>query len=86
MKLKDGFVLRQVAGQTVVLPTGGELDLNVMITLNETGAFLWEKLQAEIDEAGLTAALTGVYDVDQQTAAECVTAFVTKLKSHGFLC
>ena len=86
MKLKDGFVLRQVAGQTVVLPTGGELDLNMMITLNETGAFLWEKLQAEIDEAGLTAALTEVYDVDQQTAAECVTAFVTKLKSHGFLC
>ena len=57
MKIKDGFLLRQVAGQTVVLPVGGDLDLNMMITLNDTGAFLWEKLQAEIDEDGLVAAL-----------------------------
>lgn len=40
MKLKDGFLLRQVAGQTVVLPVSGDLDLNMMITLNDTGAFL----------------------------------------------
>ena len=41
MKLKDGFVLRQVGGQTVVLASGSELDLNMMITLNGTGKFLW---------------------------------------------
>jgi len=40
MKIKDGFILRSVAGQTVVLPTGDELDLNMMITLIETGTFL----------------------------------------------
>ena len=45
MKLKDGFVLRQVAGQTVVLPCGDALDLNMMITLNDTGTFLWERLR-----------------------------------------
>ena len=31
MKIKDGFLLRRVAGETVVLPVGGELDLNMMI-------------------------------------------------------
>ena len=36
MKLKDDFILRNIAGQTVVLPSGGDLDLNMMITLNET--------------------------------------------------
>ena len=85
MKLKDGFLLRQVAGQTVVLPTGGDLDLNMMITLNETGAFLWEHLQADTDEAALTAALLKEYDVDQDTAASCVSAFVQKLRDHDFL-
>ena len=50
MKLKDGFLMRQVAGQTVVLPSGDELDLNMMITLNETGAFLWERLNEETTE------------------------------------
>lgn len=33
MKIKEGFILRDVAGQTVVLPTGDELDLNLMITV-----------------------------------------------------
>ena len=45
MKLKDGFILRSVAGETVVVPTGDDLDLNMMITLNETGKFLWEHLE-----------------------------------------
>lgn len=85
MKLKDGFLLRQVAGQTVVLPVGGDLDLNMMITLNETGAFLWEQLQAQTDEAALVSALLGEYDVDQATARDCVAAFVKKLDDNGFL-
>lgn len=85
MKLKDGFLLRQVAGQTVVLPVGGDLDLNMMITLNDTGAFLWEKLQAETDETALVSALLAEYDVDQDTARSAVAAFVEKLNAHGFL-
>lgn len=85
MKIKDGFLLRQVAGQTVVLPTGGDLDLNMMITLNDTGAFLWEKLQNDCTEADLVAALLADYDVDESTARECVESFVKKLSGHGFL-
>ena len=85
MKLKDGFILRTVAGQTVVLPTGGELDLNVMITLNETGAFRWEHLQDETDETALVAALLGEYEVDEATAKMAVENFVAKLRENGFL-
>jgi len=85
MKLKDGFILRTVAGQTVVLPTGDELDLNMMITLNDTGKFLWELLQTETDEAALTAELLKEYDVDEATAAKAVAGFVAKLNENGFL-
>lgn len=86
MKLKDGFLLRTVAGQTVVLPVGDELDLNMMITLNETGAFLWERLQEETSEDALVQALLGEYDVDEATARNAVVAFVKKLDDNGFLC
>ena len=48
MKIKDGFILRTVASQTVVLPVSGDLDLNMMIKLNDVGRFLWEKLQNDI--------------------------------------
>lgn len=85
MKLKDGFLLRKVAGEYVVIPTGAELDLNMMITLNGTGAFLWEKLQAETTEDALVAALLAEYDVDEDTAKKSVVTFVEKLKSHDFL-
>lgn len=85
MKLKDGFILREVAGQTVVLPTGGDLNLNMMITLNETAKFLWEKLQNEIDEAGLVAALIAEYEVGEDLAKSCVESFVAELKKHDFL-
>lgn len=85
MKIKDGFLLRQVASQSVVLPSGKELDLNMMITLNDTGAFLWEHLQTETDEDALVAALLGEYDVDENRARTCVRQFVEKLDANGFL-
>ena len=85
MKLKEGFLLRQIAGQTVVLPTRGDLNLNMMITLNETGAFLWQQLQKETDEAALIAALLQEYAVDEATAAASVTGFVQKLQKNKFL-
>lgn len=85
MKIKEGFLLRQVAGQTVVLPVGQDLDLNMMITLNDTGAFLWQQLQAETDEASLTDALLKEYDVDESTAKKSVSAFIAKLEENGFL-
>ena len=85
MKIKEGFLLRQVAGQTVVLPTGDDLDLNMMITLNGTGAFLWECLQNETTEEELVKALLAEYDVDESTARECVESFVKKLNDNEFL-
>ena len=85
MKLKDGFLMRQVAGQTVVFPCGDELDLNLMITLNETGAFLWERLTEETTEDALVAALLSEYDCDEVTAKQAVAGFVKKLDDHGFL-
>lgn len=85
MKLKDGFLLRQVAGEHVVLPVGPELEQNIMITLNGTGAFLWERLQAETDEDALVAALLDAYNVQEQLARQCVKDFIKKLEDHGFL-
>jgi len=85
MQLKEGFILRSVAGETVVVPSGTELDLNMMITLNETGKLLWEKLEKGTTEEELVQALLNEYDVDEQTATAHVALFVGKLKENGFL-
>ena len=85
MKIKEGFILREVAGQIVVLPTGNQLDLNMMITLNDTGRFLWEHLQEETTEEALTAALLEEYDVDEALAQKSVAGFVQKLRDGDLL-
>lgn len=85
MKLKNGFVLRTVAGENVVLPSGDELDLNMMITLNDTGRFLWEKLEVGAEADQLVAELLAEYDVDEATARAAVERFVAKLNDNGFL-
>ena len=85
MKLKDGFVLREVAGQTVVLPAGSDLNLNMMISLNDTGKFLWSLLQSDKTDADLVSDLLAEYDVDEETAKSAVKDFVAKLHEYGFL-
>ena len=85
MKLKDGFLLRQVAGENVVLPVGEGLPKDKMITLNGTGMFLWQHLGAETDEETLVAALLAEYHVDRELALTAVRGFVEKLRGHGFL-
>ena len=85
MKLKDGFILRDVAGQTVVLPSGEDLNLNMMITLNETGKFLWQLCEEEFDESQLVSALLREYQVDEERARAAVAGFILKLKEQDFL-
>ena len=85
MKLKDGFILRTVAGETVVLPAAGVTDFDMMITLNETGKFLWERLAVGAEEADLIKDLLAEYDVTEEVAAKSVAAFVARLKELDFL-
>ena len=84
MKLKENFLLRQVADTWVVMPVGQQmLDFNGMLTLNETGAFLWQKLQEGADLEGLVEALTAEYDVPAQIAREDAQDFCRKLLNAG---
>ena len=85
MKLKQGFLLREIAGDTVVIPTGDMVDLNMMITLNDTGKFIWQQLEHETDEAAIVQALLAEYDVDEATAQISVAAFIKSLQEHGFI-
>ena len=85
MKLKDGFILRSVAGETVVLPAAGVTDFDMMITLNDTGRFLWERLAVGAEEADLVKDLLAEYDVTEEVAASSVAAFVARLKELDFL-
>ncbi|MDO4544046.1 MAG: PqqD family protein [Clostridia bacterium] len=86
MKVKDGFVLRQVGGKTVVLATGrAAVSFNGMITLNGTGEFLWNELNRDCSEDELVAALRANYDVDEKTARVDVRNFIQTMLDNKLL-
>ena len=86
MKASEGFIFRRMRGTGVVVPVGEQSrDFKGMVTLNETGTFLWEKLQQETDRDGLIAALRAEYDTDPETAARDVDAFLEKATKAGIL-
>ncbi len=84
MKIKSGFLLRDVGANHVVVPVGA-VDFDGMITLNETGVLLWKKLEKGTDQKELVQALLREYQVDANVAETDVFAFLTKLKDAGLL-
>lgn len=85
MKIREGLLRRRIAGTEIVVPAGAALDLNAMITLNETGALLWSELERGSDIDGLTAALLREYDVEEAKARQDAVAFVRRLWEAGWL-
>ena len=87
MKIKSGFMMRSIAGCKVVVSVGKRtLDFNGIINLNDTGAFLWERLEQGATEEQLTAAILEQYtDVDEATARQSVKDFVGTLREAGCL-
>ena len=80
MKIKEGYMLRKVAGKYIVVPVGEEaVDFNGLITTNETGTFLWKALENEISEEKLLSEFLAEYDIDEQTAASDLSDFISKL-------
>ncbi len=87
MKIKDGFIVRKIANTNVVVAVGQAAEnFNGMITLNDTGAFMWNLLCQDVQsESEIVNALMQEYDVDKDTATKDVCAFIEKIKNAGFL-
>lgn len=86
MKISKDFILKEIAGEFIVIPVGKNLvDFNAVITLNETGAFLWNQMQNDCDISHLIEALVSEFDVDEETAGADIDEFIKKLTSVGIL-
>ncbi len=86
MKIKDGFVLHSVGGENVVVAIGKmTTKFRGMIRLNDTGAFIFRRLEKETDENNVISALIAEYGIDEATAATAATSFISQLKDAGVL-
>ena len=85
MKIKSGFTLREVAGNYIVMNLGGELNFNGMITLNETGAFIWRAIEQNKNAEETAKMLSEEYEIDFQTALRDTESIINKMLGAGII-
>ena len=86
MKLKHEYVTRRIADETILVPIGkAPLEQNGLLTLNECGTFLWERLEGAETEQALADALLDTYEVDPETAKKDVQEFLDTLRKLNVL-
>ncbi len=86
MKVKSGFMLREIAGQAVVVPLGERVvEFNGIITLSESGAFLWNKMENEVSENELVGHIINEYDIDPETARKDIEEFIESMKLRNLI-
>jgi len=86
MKIKPGYMHREVAGCAVVVSRGiRTVKFGGMINLNDSGAFLWKLLENGATQDELLEKMLEEYDVDEKTAKEGINAFINKIREADLL-
>ena len=86
MKIKSGYVLREVVDVFVIIGTDSETySPNEMMSLNAAGAFLWNILKDGADVQELVTRLMQEYEVDEKTAAKDVDVFLGQLREKDLI-
>lgn len=88
MRIKNGFVLRQVCGENVIVGEGlGAINFGKMLALNETAAWLWQQAVAMGDFTvdALAQKLCDEYEVSLDEAKADITAIITEWQNVGVL-
>ncbi len=86
MKIRSGYILRQVMDIYVVIGIGSETYVpNQIMSLNETGAFLWGMLEKGSERREMIDSLVKEYDVDALTAEKDVDTFLEQLREKALI-
>ena len=87
MKFKEGYKVRSMAGENVVIMQGtAGSDMTRIISLNDSSLLLWNRLQGkEFEVADVAAILVEVYEVDAELAERDAAAWIEKLTECGLV-
>ena len=87
MKISENYILREITGEYIVVPTGSAaMDFKGLITLNDTGVFLWKLLQEDDQtKESLLDALCEEYEAVREEAKADIEEFLQRIRSEGML-
>ena len=86
MQIKEGFVLRNVADEHMVMPTGDNIArFGGAVVLSDTAAFIFEQLRQPVSREDLLDLVLAEFDVDADTAARDLDALLAQFTEMGLL-
>ena len=85
MKIKPGFIIRKLADNYVVVSVNNQNEIQGMIQLNQTGAFIWQQLEAGKNEDEILSLMLEKYEISEEKAKEDITLFIEKLRKDNLI-
>ncbi len=86
MRRNDDFILREIAGEFVIIPTGmGAAQFSGMITLSATSAAVWQALEQDCSLPQLVEAVTSQFDVSPEQAEADIEALLRQFEALNLL-
>lgn len=86
MKIKGEFVLREIAGDTILVPVGQTaLNMNGMITLDPVAALIWKALEQGQGRKEILGQILDRFDVTEDAAEKDLEEFLAQLEAADLL-
>ncbi|QUB80768.1 PqqD family protein [Prevotella jejuni] len=88
MKVKNGFNLREVCGEHIIVAEGDEnIDFSNIISMNESSAYLWEEVQkmCTFTVDNLVELICNQYEIDETTARKDAIALAAQWGTAGII-
>lgn len=86
MKIKDGYILKKVAGENIVIATGAaRLSFNGIITFNEVGAEVFTRLDGTRTLEQIVDEIASIYNAPKNVIEADIKKLVEKMKNQGLL-
>ncbi len=86
MQIREGFTLRNVLDEHMVMPTGDNIGTFAgTVVLNDVSAFVYEQLKMPVSRDDVLAAILAEYEVDEETAAKDLDALLAQFRELGLI-
>lgn len=86
MKIKDGYILKKVAGENIVIATGeARLSFNGIITFNEVGAEVFTRLDGTRSIKQIVDEIALLYNAPKDVIEKDINKLIEKMRNHGLI-
>ena len=86
MRIAKEFILREIAGECVLVPTGATTqEFNGLITMSDTARFIWENMDKAESLKEMIQMILDEYEIDEETAKKDAIGFISQLLQAGFV-